>query len=169
MLLSQPNFYRGQIIKFVRLWVHEVVRIFSDRLINEDDIKALNDMIHASVKTLVEDDEQEEVFAVPLLFTSFITLAGGNEKSYLPVKDNQQIKSVLETKLVEYNESGAAQMNLVLFDMAIEHVCKIVRIIDKPCGNALLIGVGGSGKQSLSKLASFIVEIEVVQLLVSSK
>ena len=59
-------------------------------------------------------------------------------------------------------------MNLVLFDVAMEHVSRIARIIDLPVGSALLVGVGGSGKQSLAKLSAFILGYDVVRIVVTS-
>jgi dynein heavy chain len=63
----------------------------------------------------------------------------------MPIRDMAHLKTVLESKLAEYNEQ-VSTMNLVLFDQAMEHIARIARIIDLPVGNALLVGVGGSGK-----------------------
>ena len=59
--------------------------------------------------------------------------------------------------LHEYNEAYIAnKMNLVLFETAIIHVIKIVRVITTTFGHALLVGVGGSGRKSLATLSTFI-------------
>ena len=64
-----------------------------------------------------------------------------------------QMTRTIEEYLEDYNQVSTAQMKLVLFLDAVRHVTRISRIIRQPLGNALLLGVGGSGRQSLTRLA----------------
>uniref|UniRef100_A0A3Q3E3F5 Dynein axonemal heavy chain 10 n=1 Tax=Labrus bergylta TaxID=56723 RepID=A0A3Q3E3F5_9LABR len=73
---------------------------------------------------------------------------------------------ILQEILEEYNEN-MSRMNLVLFDDALEHLTRVHRIIRIERGHALLVGVGGSGKQSLTKLAAFTAGCEVFEITLS--
>jgi dynein heavy chain len=74
------------------------------------------------------------------------------------------VRGIFETTLASYNEKKEKKMNLVLFSDALNHLTRIYRIIRLPRGNALLVGIGGSGKTSLTKLAAFAAGYEVFEI-----
>lgn len=58
--------------------------------------------------------------------------------------------------LADYNLLRGKDMKLIFFTDAFDHVCRLARVIRTEGGNGLLVGVGGMGKRSLTKLASHI-------------
>lgn len=96
------------------------------------------------VKIFGEPDEKNNPLVEPIVFTSFISEHLGGDPVYIESKV-ETLKKVLDEKLEEYNEIKA-RMNLVLFKQAMEHITRIARILNMPGNNALLVGVGGSGK-----------------------
>jgi len=111
----------------------------------------------------------------PLLFASFTPLIhpDGDETKkpfndiYCELTNRDKVKKIAEESLLEYNViNRSKKMDLVLFTDAIEHIVKIHRVITTQLGHALLVGVGGSGRKSLTELATFIAtyQIEVIEM-----
>ncbi|TNN78389.1 Dynein heavy chain 11, axonemal [Liparis tanakae] len=137
------------------LWLHESCRVYSDRLIDVKDLQLFRKL---QMETGLEGKEMTKL---PLLYCHFAKM--GNEASYAPITDWAVLRSVLKDALESYNELNVA-MNLVLFEDAMQHVCRISRILESPRAHGLLVGVGGSGKQSLTRLAAYISSVEVFQI-----
>ncbi len=91
-----------------------------------------------------------------------------NPRAYEEIDDIARLNKVMTDYLDYYNGTAEKPMHLVLFTDAIEHVARISRIIRQPRGHALLLGMGGSGKQSLTKLASAMADYELFQIEISS-
>lgn len=69
----------------------------------------------------------------------------------------KKVRLMIEEKLEDYNmEPKLIPMDLSMFRDAIMHVCRIHRAIIQPRGNMLLVGVGGSGRSSLTRLSAYI-------------
>ncbi|XP_068140477.1 dynein axonemal heavy chain 7 [Drosophila tropicalis] len=159
-----------------RLWVHEVLRVYGDRLVEDGDRSWLFENVCTTVETafntdptrlfsrlVAKDKKLEEADFRQLIYCDF-TNPKADTKNYVEVQDLEELRSVVEAYLVEYNNMSKKPMNLVLFRFAIEHLSRICRIIKQPRSHALLIGVGGSGRQSLTRLASHICDYELFQV-----
>ncbi|XP_011822268.1 PREDICTED: dynein heavy chain 17, axonemal [Mandrillus leucophaeus] len=148
-------------LDLVRLWLHEAERVYGDKMVDEKDQETLHRVTMASTKKFFDDLGDELLFAKPNIFCHFAQ--GIGDPKYVPVTDVAPLNKLLVDVLDSYNEINAV-MNLVLFEDAVAHICRINRILESPRGNALLVGVGGSGKQSLSRLAAYISGLDVFQI-----
>eukprot|EP00698_Gefionella_okellyi_P011837 TRINITY_DN3147_c0_g1_i1.p1 TRINITY_DN3147_c0_g1~~TRINITY_DN3147_c0_g1_i1.p1 ORF type:complete len:4003 (-),score=857.71 TRINITY_DN3147_c0_g1_i1:159-12167(-) len=171
ILMSEPAQFKDEdgCAKFVSLWLHECERVYCDRLVNFGDVasyKKVAKLVNAKYFQQYNLDGFFREKDPPLLV--FCHFAGGvGDKIYNQCPSLEKLRHVLEDALNEYNEDHA-QMNLLLFEDALKHVCRISRIIENPSGHALLVGVGGSGKQSLSRLAAHVAGYSVNQITISS-
>ena len=68
--------------------------------------------------------------------------------------------------LEEYQERKG-KMALVLFEDCLEHLTRVHRTLRMHRGHVLLVGVGGSGKKSITRLSSFTAECEVYEITVA--
>ncbi|CAF0769681.1 unnamed protein product [Adineta ricciae] len=154
-------------VELLRLWVHEAHRVFSDRFITTDDhelfVKILNEKL-----ALYFDQVYHNVCynrEAPI-YSDMIRTDG----IYEGIRDYEKLKSFLEQTLQQYNKTPLMlPMDLVMFRDAVLHVCRIVRALRRPRGNLLLLGVGGSGRQSLVHLAAFICDITLFQIRITRR
>ncbi|XP_014276767.1 dynein axonemal heavy chain 2 isoform X2 [Halyomorpha halys] len=148
--------------QLLRLWLHECFRVFSDRLINENDLawfrEQIGSILHSS-------------FGVPLL-----TLCGGSEcpifcdfmnqySMYAEVESVQKLTKTIQRQMEEYNQTpGVIHVSLVLFEEAIQHICRVARVVSQPRGHILLVGIGGIGRSSLARLGAWQCQYRTYQI-----
>uniref|UniRef100_A0A8C3PRY4 Dynein axonemal heavy chain 9 n=1 Tax=Calidris pygmaea TaxID=425635 RepID=A0A8C3PRY4_9CHAR len=161
LLFSTPECLK-QPQDLLKLYLHESNRVYRDKMVEERDYSTFDKIQLELVKKFYEDIE--ETLEQTKRMNVYCHFAKGiGEPGYRPVPTWEELNQILVEALDNYNEVNAA-MNLVLFEDAMCHVCRINRILESPRGNALLVGVGGSGKQSLTRLAAFISSLEVFQV-----
>ncbi|XP_075307002.1 dynein axonemal heavy chain 2 [Odontesthes bonariensis] len=171
LLRAHPDFHETQ-NDITRLWIHECFRVFSDRLINHSDMSAFVALLEEKLASVFDlsfcnicPNKQPPIFGI-CIYCDFL-----NDASvYEDLQDMKVLKKYMETQLEDYNlMPGVVPMSLVLFRDAIEHITRVVRVISQLRGNMLLIGIGGSGRTSLSKMAAFICEYHVFQVEVTKQ
>ncbi|XP_028992315.1 dynein axonemal heavy chain 2 isoform X2 [Betta splendens] len=166
LLRAHPDFHDSK-SNIIRLWIHECFRVFSDRLVDQNDRDTFVTLMGEKLGSLFDltfhsvcPNKQ------PPVFGDFL-----NESHvYEDLLDMKGVKRFMETHLEDYNLTpGVVPMSLVLFRDAIEHITRVVRVISQLRGSMLLVGVGGSGRQSLCKMAASICEHQLFQVEVTKQ
>jgi dynein heavy chain len=138
------------------LWIHECMRSFSDRFIEdgENDESRFTDILAKSLEQYLSCDVdifESQTISSSIkgpLFTSI--KVGSNDatvKSYMQIHEKEPLRNCLQDQLLDYNDDGSfAAMDLVLFDDTLKHICRIHRILQIERGNMIFVGIGGSGR-----------------------
>jgi dynein heavy chain len=139
--------------------------VFSDKLTNLKDKKIYADYMEAQLLESFGPEMSERCrgqfymvnFLRPDVYDDEGVLTEEAPKMYEPGGSLEDVRPFVQTFLEKYNaEYPAKKMELVLFNDALEHLLRINRLMEMPRGSGMLVGVGGSGKQSLTRLSSFI-------------
>jgi dynein heavy chain len=158
------------------LWRHECTRVIADRFTEHKDVK----WFQSRIETNLHDDLGEEVasqmhaepFFIDFLRDAPEPTGEEDEDADLEAPKIYELApglDALKVKMNEYQELynetvRGSKMDLVFFKDCIVHIVRVSRIIRMNQGNCLLVGVGGSGKQSVTRLASAIARYSVFQI-----
>jgi len=168
----------GDLTGMCRLWVHENLRVFHDRLTDDPDRNWFRELMKEMVEKHFKGDfdkifsntekNKNDIAKVGLRRLCFGGWFGGeNNLNYQDIQmygNEEELGKVMDDYLDEYNGQSKTPMKIVLFQFAIEHLARILRVLRLPQGNVLLVGVGGSGRQSLTKLSTYIMQMDLFQV-----
>ncbi|XP_054402131.1 dynein axonemal heavy chain 1-like [Pongo abelii] len=155
MLMADPAKVEDQ-VQLLQLWYHENCRVFRDRLVNEKDRSWFNQLLKRCMEQWEVTFNKVCPFQ-PILYGDFMS-PGSDVKSYKFITSESKMMQVIKEYIEDYNQINTAKLKLVLFMDAMSHICHISCTLRQALGNAVLLGVGGSGLSSLTRLASHMAE-----------
>ncbi|KAK3294055.1 dynein heavy chain, N-terminal region 1-domain-containing protein [Chaetomium fimeti] len=145
----------------IRIWAHEALRLFQDRLVAEEERKWTDDAVQRIAMEYFPTIDEQKALGGPILFSNWLS------KHYMPV-DREQLRDFVKARLRTFCEEEV-DVPLILFNDVLEHVLRIDRVFRQPQGHLILIGVSGSGKTTLSRFVAWMNGLKVFQIKVHGK
>jgi dynein heavy chain len=162
MLMASPTTCSSR-EALVRLWLHEASRVFADRLVCEEDRSQLQHMLvrggvpQGRCSSLVRGPESlfchlylqielsnkhdlgcithAEAFVQSSIAWGDFLRPGleREQRRYEEVTNWPKVHSLLQGYLDDYNSSHASSMDLVFFQTAVDHICRLCRVLRQVC------------------------------------
>ncbi|XP_050426983.1 dynein axonemal heavy chain 10-like [Adelges cooleyi] len=165
MLLTSPVIFKN-LSDFIRVWRNEFTRVICDRLNSVNDQELMTTRITEVLDTYYPE-YTEEVLVNPMIYGDYKNALDEEEvRLYEDYKEYEEILHMFKQILFEYNEKNT-KIDMVLFDMALEHLTRIHRVLRMDRGHMMLVGVGGSGKALMTKVAAFTAGCEMFSIMLS--
>eukprot|EP01083_Nonionella_stella_P096780 272139_1 len=134
--------------EIVRLWAHEALRLFSDRLVDVEERKWTADMIHEVAGNQFSQCDLKQALVEPILYSDYLS------KNYVSV-DKHALKDYILQRLKVFNEEEL-DVQLVIYDELLDHILRIDRVLRQPLGHLLMVGASGAGKTVFSRFVSWL-------------
>ncbi|XP_078728003.1 cytoplasmic dynein 1 heavy chain 1-like isoform X1 [Lampetra fluviatilis] len=145
----------------VRIWAHEGLRLFQDRLVDDEERRWTDENINMVALKHFPNIDRKQALERPILYSNWLS------KDYVPV-EQEELREYVKARLKVFYEEEL-DVPLVLFNEVLEHVLRIDRIFRQPQGHLLLIGVSGAGKTTLSRFVAWMNGLSVYQIKVHRK
>ena len=145
----------------IRVWAHEALRLFQDRLVEEEERKWTNETVKRMALEHFPTINESAALQGPILFSNWLS------KNYVPV-EQEHLRDFVKARLKTFCEEEV-DTPIVLFNDVLEHVLRIDRVFRQPQGHLILIGVSGSGKTTLSRFVAWMNGLKVFQIKVHGK
>ncbi|KAF4524620.1 hypothetical protein B566_EDAN013871 [Ephemera danica] len=160
LLLSSKDHHNTK-SAMCKLWIHENLRVYYDRISNLTDrlwfIRELSRQVtnHYGLSTTVLCPGKRYPLFVHVR-TDFFDEGGGAYIETSAEDEQERLEAILKGT------------HAVMFREAAEHVARAVRVLTRPSSHLLLLGQAGCGRHSLLKLACRVCNVQLVYAEVSS-
>eukprot|EP00040_Diaphanoeca_grandis_P036231 m.230237 g.230237 ORF g.230237 m.230237 type:complete len:4579 (-) comp33576_c0_seq1:2736-16472(-) len=145
----------------IRIWAHEALRLFQDRLVSESEREWTEMKIDEIAKKHFPTLNMNEALHRPILYSSWL------DKNYVPV-ELEVLRKHVEARMKVFHEEEL-DVPLVLFNEVLDHVLRIDRVFKQNQGHVLMIGISGSGKTTLSRFVAWMNGLSVFQVKVHNQ
>ena len=140
----------------VRLWAHEALRLFKDRLVYDEEKKWCDEKLEEIARQMFPQVNIDKALEKPILFSTYLT-------KFYQSCEFEKLREFIKKKLVTFNEEEL-DVRLVVFNEVVSNIAKIDRVLRQPIGHCLLVGASGVGKTTLSKFVSWMNGLRVFQI-----
>ena len=147
--------------ELVRIWAHEALRLFQDRLVEEEERTWTVQMVREVALENFPSANLDVALQGPILFSNWLS------KNYISV-EQEQLRDFVKARLRTFCEEEV-DVPLVLFNDVLEHALRIDRVFRQPQGHLILIGTSGSGKTTLARFVAWMNGITIFQIQVHGK
>lgn len=139
----------------VRVWAHEALRLFQDRLVTESERTFTYNLLKEVANNHFPNLDINSCCSQPILFSNLTTA------NYISVNISDIFERI-KAKMILFQQEGMGTP-LILHDQALKDILRIDRVFRQPQGHMLLIGLSGQGKATLIRFTAWLNGISIIQ------